>query len=453
MYQLKPKTQRSLGRALWQPWLSLPAIIAVLVLGLVPAAASAKSLSASTFGVRATGTVHFWNREATCSTGLCKVLVKKFNATHPRLKVVLTETCGNCDTSTLATAIRAGNPPDVVGLNDIDVSAFSTKDVLMNLTKYINALSYKKYLSPGHLALGVYKGQDYAVPYLGDLSVLWYNKKLFKEAGLNPNDPPTTFASILSDAKKITALGHGIYGFTFAGDCQGCLGFVMLPEIWATTSRLIEGPIGKQRINIANNSPLKQLLELYRTIWKDKLAPANDRTDSGGTWGADFEAGKIGIMPEGYGAYPNIIKGIGTAAAGIAPLPGPKGGYSTFDGGDDFVIPAGAKNPSGAWEFIKWVLENKQQELFPKYGYTPILTNILTPAYNKAYPYDAVALKALAKGYAPDTTIYDQAINEPNSPWFRMFSEAVYTSNMKGALQTGQTGFEEAARSADDLSS
>ena len=30
--------------------------------------------------------------------------------------------------------------------------------------------------------------------------------------------------------------------------------------------------------------------------------------------------------------------------------------YSTFDGGDDFVVPAGAPNASGAWEFIKWAL-------------------------------------------------------------------------------------------------
>ena len=74
------------------------------------------------------------------------------------------------------------------------------------------------------------------MPYLADLSVLWYNKTLFKKAGLNPNDPPTNYAQIVSDAKKISALGHGISGFSFAGNCQGCLGFTMLPSLWANGS-------------------------------------------------------------------------------------------------------------------------------------------------------------------------------------------------------------------------
>ena len=74
------------------------------------------------------------------------------------------------------------------------------------------------------------------MPYLGDLSVLWYNKTLFKQAGLDPNKPPTTFAQILADAKKISALGNGIYGFSFAGNCQGCLGFVMVPDLFAADS-------------------------------------------------------------------------------------------------------------------------------------------------------------------------------------------------------------------------
>ena len=71
------------------------------------------------------------------------------------------------------------------------------------------------------------------MPYWADLSVLWYNKKLFSQAGLNPDDPPTTYAQILSDAQKINKLGHGINGFTFAGDCEGCLGFTVQPGIWA----------------------------------------------------------------------------------------------------------------------------------------------------------------------------------------------------------------------------
>jgi multiple sugar transport system substrate-binding protein len=420
-------------------YLSIVAVAAAATLALAAcgsSGSSGSSTSPKTFGVNATGTVHFWARQAT--DGPAKALVKEFNATHKNLKVVLHLTPPNDDTSQLATAIRAGSPPDVVGLNDIDVPTFSHENALMNLTKYINALPYKSALSPGHLRLATIGSQYYGLPYLADLSVLWYNKKLFSEAGLNPNDPPTNYAEIMTDAKKISALGHGIYGFSFAGDCQGCLGFTMLPSLWANGVHMISGPLGNQTANVASDAPLKTMLADYRTLWANKEVPVNDQTQNGLTWGADFEAGKVGILPGDYG-FATAMKDPTEFAD--APLPGVTGDdYSTFDGGDDFVIPAGASNPSGAWEFIKWVLEPAQQQQYPSLGDTPIRTDILTPAFAAKNPYDAVALKALAKGSVEYTLAYDAVYNEPGSPWFKMFEDAVYSGNLSAGISEGQSG-------------
>ncbi len=399
---------------------------------------TSSSASVKTFGVNATGTVHFWARQAT--DGPAKALVKEFNATHKNLKVVLHLTPPNDDTSQLATAIRAGSPPDVVGLNDIDVPTFSHENALLNITKYVNALPYKSALSPGHLALATIGSNYYGVPYLADLSVLWYNKKLFKEAGLNPNDPPTNYAQIVSDSEKIGALGHGISGFSFAGNCQGCLGFTMLPSLWADGQHMISGPLGTQKAKVASDAQLKTMLADYRLLWSKKLVPAADQTQNGLTWGADFEAGKVGILPGDYGFATKMTN---PAEFADAPLPGVDGNsYSTFDGGDDFVIPAGATNPSGAWEFIKWALEPQQQVQYPTLGDTPVRTDILTPSFTAKFPYDAVALKALAKGSVEYTLAYDAVYNEPGSPWFKMFEEAVYSGNVSGGIQEGQSGIQ-----------
>jgi multiple sugar transport system substrate-binding protein len=421
-------------------YLSIVAATAAATLALAACGSSGGSSGSSsspkTFGVNATGTVHFWARQAT--DGPAKALVKEFNATHKKLKVVLHLTPPNDDTSQLATAIRAGSPPDVVGLNDIDVPTFSHENALMDLTQYVNALPYKSALSPGHLRLATIGSKYYGVPYLADLSVLWYNKKLFSEAGLNPNEPPTNYAEIMTDAKKISALGHGIYGFSFAGNCQGCLGFTMLPSLWANGVHMISGPLGNQTANVASNTPLKTMLADYRTLWANKEVPVNDQTQNGLTWGADFEAGKVGILPGDYG-FATAMKDPTEFAD--APLPGVTGSsYSTFDGGDDFVIPAGASNPSGAWEFIKWVLEPAQQVQYPSLGDTPIRTDILTPAFAAKNPYDAVALKALAKGSVEYTLAYDAVYNEPGSPWFKMFEDAVYSGNLSSGISEGQSG-------------
>jgi multiple sugar transport system substrate-binding protein len=417
------------------------AAAALLAVGCSSSGTSSTSgpAASSSFGVNATGTVQFWAR--TVSKTLAQKLVSEFNASHKNLQVKLTLTSINDDTTSLATSIRAGDPPDVVGLNDIDVPTFTREGAFMNLTQYINKLPYKSALSPGHVGLATYNGAEYGVPYWADLSVLWYNKQLFTKAGLNPNDPPTTYAQILSDAQAINKLGHGINGFTFAGDCEGCLGFTVQPGIWADGSHLTNGPISNQTASITGNSALVSALTLYRDIWTQHLAPLNDRTDDGPTWGQDFAAGKIGIMPGGYGQLVDLVKPsqLGTEFMDT-PLPGTNGGYSTFDGGDDFVIPAAAKNASGAWEFIQWVLQTQQQEQYPALGATPIRTDVLTPAFSSANPEDAVALKALAHGYAPVTLVYNQMFNVPGGPWFQMFTTAVYDGNMNAALQQGQSG-------------
>ncbi len=438
-----PVTTRRRGHSRSRAVLTAGAALAIAALAACSSTAATPTSSSKTFGVGATGVVHFWARQAT--DGPAKALVQEFNASHKNLKVVLHLTPPNDDTSQLATAIRAGSPPDVVGLNDIDVPTFSHENALLNITKYVNALPYKSALSPGHLALATVGTQYFGVPYLADLSVLWYNKTLFTRAGLNPNDPPTDYAQIVTDAEKIGALGHGIYGFSFAGNCQGCLGFTMLPSLWADGQHLISGPLGNQTTNVAANAPLKQMLADYQLMWSKHLVPVNDQTQDGLTWGADFEAGKVGILPGDYGFATKMTP---SSEFGDAPLPGVTGdSYSTFDGGDDFVIPAGAANASGAWEFIQWALEPAQQQQYPSLGDTPVRTDILTPAFTAKNPFDAVALKALAKGSVEYTLAYDAVFNEPGSPWFKMFEDAVYNSNLSAGLTEGQSGIESTLQS------
>jgi multiple sugar transport system substrate-binding protein len=417
-------------------------VVAGVVLGLASIAAAAHKAS-SPFGVNATGTVQFWARDATSSVP--NALVKEFNASHPNLKIVLHLTSPNDDTSQLAAAIRAGDPPDLVGLNDIDVPEFEHEGALLDVTKYVNALPFKSALSPGHLKLATVGSTYYGVPYLGDFSVLWYNTKLFKEAGIS--GPPTTFAEMTSDAQKITALskpGKPVYGLSFAGDCQGCLGFVMLPNIWASGQHLLVGPLGKQTANIQNNKPLEALLSAYATIWKNKEAPADSQTQNGSTWGQDFGQGNIGMLPGDYGFFNTFEKEhLPTSDFADAPLPGMSGGPgSTFDGGDDFVIPAKAKNPSGAWEVVQWFLQKAQQEQYPGLGDSPVRSDILTKAFLAKYPYEAVPIGTLPHGSVEYTLAYDQVFNEPASPWLKMFDEAVYSDNVSQALTIGQSGIQ-----------
>jgi hypothetical protein len=98
---------------------------------------------------------------------------------------------------------------------------------------------------------------------------------------------------------------------------------------------------------------------------------------------------------------------------------------------------------------VQWFLAKSQQEQYPALGDTPVRSDILTPSFLGKYPYDAVALHTLKYGSVEYTLAYNELFNAPGSPWYKMFSEAVYDGNVSGALSSGQASFESTLTSAD----
>ena len=71
-----------------------------------------------------------------------------------------------------------------------------------------------------------------------DLSMLFWNKDLFKEAGLDPEKAPATMEEYADAAKKIQALNKpDAYGTATGLNCGGCLVFTWFPSIWAAGTR------------------------------------------------------------------------------------------------------------------------------------------------------------------------------------------------------------------------
>jgi multiple sugar transport system substrate-binding protein len=420
----------------------------VLLTGLLTVAATACSGSspvspghaaATSLGGNATGTVTVWYRSG--FSKLFTLLAENFNATHKNLKVDVIPVSDTDYITKLATAIRAGTEPDLASLDDVDSEIFISKNEFMNITKYVDALPYKDKLSPGALKLATSGGQYYGVPDFADMSVLWYNKTLFRKAALDPSQPPANFAQVLADAEKIRALGPSDYGFSFAGDCPGCLTFTIVPNVYAGGGDLLKGTPGHQTATVAGNKPLSAALQLYRQLWAGHLVPQADQTQNGTTWGKDFLSGSIGMLPGGYGLVANGASAAMMSQVAIAPLPGPDGGYSTYDGGANFGIPAGAKNPAGAWEFVKYALSLPAQQLTAAGGVEPIRSDAVTAAFKAKYPLVAQISGYLAHGQAPYTVAHDALFNLVSQPWQEMFNTAVYNGNVSAALEQGQAGF------------
>lgn len=411
---------------------SLPAFGAAVLA--IAALAACSSGSGSGSGNSGTTTLQFWVRSDIET--IAKQLVSEFNSTHKNIKVVLTVTPDTYEVEKLGTAIASGNAPDVVALNDIDVPQFATEGQLENITTQVKSLPYYKALSPGQLSLATYQGGLYGVPFDADLSVLDYNKTLFSKAGLNPDDPPTTWAELISDAKRITALGHGTYGFDFQGDCSGCFTFTGMPFIWAAGGQIM--PANGTHATLTTSPGVTDALNLYKTLWDDKVAPPSDQGATGATWGAAFQAGKIGIEPFDAGLALAAQKA--GVNVGVAPIPGPTGGESTFAGGDDLVVIQNSPHASAAWTFVTWALGAGPQTVIAANGYTPVRSDIVTSAFKSKYPLIAASLATLPYGNDP-VSAKIESLTAPSSPWISMWETAIFSGNVAGAEQTAEQAF------------
>ncbi|WP_027479207.1 ABC transporter substrate-binding protein [Gryllotalpicola ginsengisoli] len=396
-------------------------------------------VAAAGFGARARGTVSVWSRSAT-QTGM-QTIIDRFHKVQSAIRVQLTPVLDAEYVTKLATAIRGGEVPDLVDMDDINSSLFIYRDTFTDLTPLVDELPYRDKLSPGHLSLASLGKKVYGVPFLADNSLLWLNTELFDRAGVDPDEATQSLETLQEALPKLTSAKDGIYAWTFPGNGQGALGFTFLPHLWAQNADVFRGEIGSQTGFIEKNDKLRTTLEFFRRMWRNKWAPPSCYADAATHWGSDFLAGKIAIFPGNFAVIKAAPKAM---AAKLKPvvIPGPTGGRCFFDGGDNLCMPRGAKNPSAAWEFAKFALETAQQQSLPDGGYTPIRSDADTAAFRAKYPLDTTPLEHLDLGYAPRTLAYNLAINQADGPFLAMFRKAVFDGDVDGALSDGQAGFD-----------
>ena len=81
--------------------------------------------------------------------------------------------------------------------------------LFQDISAQIDGLDFKDEINQGHLAAGTSDGKEHVLPFVLDLSMLFWNKELFAEAGLDPEKAPANLAEFAEDAKAIQALGQG----------------------------------------------------------------------------------------------------------------------------------------------------------------------------------------------------------------------------------------------------
>ncbi len=198
-------------------------LIASAMLGLMAGTALAEDLS---IWVRASG------------ANAAQHLVDLWNSKNPD-KIAVTVIPDNQMVTKLATGVTAGDVPDMISFDLIFMPDFMKAGYLVDLTAELSADPNQAKVAKAFRDLASYDGKVYGTGFTPDVSILVYNKGLFKQAGLDPEKPPTTLAEVKDYATKIRALGPDVYGYYFSGSCGGCNIFTVAPMMWGSGTHLL----------------------------------------------------------------------------------------------------------------------------------------------------------------------------------------------------------------------
>ncbi len=138
---------------------------------------------------------------------------------------------------------------DVVMVSQNTLGTVLDGEMVQPIEDYLNdnALTdaaWKDGLSDSMLSLVVRDGKRWAVPYNMGVSLLYYNKSMFKEAGLDPETPPTTMDEILEAAKQINNPSAGKYGIVFRANREANANTFLWAMLWMFCGGSWDNPDG-----------------------------------------------------------------------------------------------------------------------------------------------------------------------------------------------------------------
>ncbi|MFC6259579.1 ABC transporter substrate-binding protein [Levilactobacillus fujinensis] len=246
-------------------------VVAAIAAAGVSLAACGSSKSSSSSSSSKTTTITFWNGFTSTDGDVLKQIVKDYNKTNKdHVKVKMDIMTWDNFNQKLPTGITAKKAPDFVAMNYGDMASYVANGTMKDMGDFYKQSGVdKSNFETTARNLGVINGKTYFVPMQVQGMYLYWNKKLFKKAGLNPNNPPKTWAELATDAKKISKLGNNTQGFAMPKDGSA----IMYNLLQDNGAKLLNGSEKKSALNSAATK--KSFDYLQQLIYKDGVGPKN----------------------------------------------------------------------------------------------------------------------------------------------------------------------------------
>lgn len=254
-------------------------------------------------------------------------------------------------------------------------------------------------------------GHYYAVPIGADITLMIYNKALFEEAGLDPEDPPATWDEFLAAAAAIDALparenGDEVYGAVFWNEALQWGGWYwnMLQPIYLNANQGECQLMNNLATDIVFDREECKLNEFFTFLHEaQQYAPP--------TMEKNFFGRNIGMwLQYGYSWEPNLESAEGEPMVigedvGVAPVPVPNEGdtaYTTLGGRAMMILRTEPEREARAWDFIQFLMEeDNNYQFITELGYLPVLTALQDDPYFQE-PNRAPFVELMQNGVLPE---------------------------------------------------
>ena len=260
--------------------------------------------------------------------------------------------------ATFTAMLRGGTEPDIFYSYFTDLPQVLLSGQAADITQYVNAKTVPTLpdILPGAMKAVTAGKTIYGVPTSNYTQGLIYNRKLFQQAGLDPDQPPATWADVEKDAMAIAKLGNGIAGWgDYSAGNTG--GWHFSSYIDAVGGSMVNQNTAPPTANF-NTAEAQQILRVLHDMrFKDHAMSATQ----GLQWGAlqqQFAAGKLGMYIAAPDDIYNVIiptdKG-NLDDIGMGPLPSISGTpAASLSGGNDYIF-AKHDTPAQIQAGLKWI--------------------------------------------------------------------------------------------------
>ncbi|WP_285116171.1 sugar ABC transporter substrate-binding protein [Leifsonia sp. fls2-241-R2A-40a] len=274
----------------------------------------------------------------------------------------------------IQTAVTSGQGPDVLNIGNTWAASLQATGAFLPFDDAnMKAIGGSDKFVKAALATGGAEGKPVtSVPLYGLAYGLYYNKKMFSDAGVQP---PTTWEELVTDAKKLT--NGSQYGFSLAaGSYTENVHFAFINSA-QNGGEWFDKKGNPTFDSQANIDGIKRYLDLMQT---DKVVnPSNAQYDNGVQAVNDFATGKVAMILSQNNADASIVaNGMKNDQYGVVPFPAPDGGkpIATFIAGINLSIFKNTKQKDAALKFVKYMTSKDVQTTLGKpYASLPVLND------------------------------------------------------------------------------